>query len=450
MPRNPRPQSPAAIGAAGDGVVSQADYLSRDEVLARLGIKQQTLYAYVSRGFIRSVARPDGRSSYYLREDVERLRARRLGRAGQGAAAATAIRWGDPIMETAITRIGPEGPWYRGHAATALARSGLPFENVAELLWTGTLPAAPLAWPTHPGGPDLTGPDLTGIAAALRRLRRDAHVVQLMAASVLALGVAAGLRRQRFLAGQTPLALAREMVRALAGTLGFLGPAPGWKPPAPGEGIAAAVAGLLIPRAASPAGPGAVAAINTALIMAADHELNPATFAARVAASGSCDLHSSVGAALNTHYGTLVGRACDRVEKLFDPRADAETLFARARQMLGKAETLPGFDHPLYPAGDPRARHLIAAALAAGGAVPSVRAMHAVALRLEGECRARPKIEFGLVLLCRALDLPPRSASGLYALGQVAGWVAHVLEQRSAGFVIRPRARFGPPPLTPP
>ncbi|MEO7403918.1 MAG: citrate synthase, partial [Burkholderiales bacterium] len=91
-----------------------SDYLTREEALAILGVKAQTLYAYVSRGHIRSVTQPDGRSSFYVRDDVEKMRAKSAARAGHGAVAASAMRWGEPVIVTSITDIAPNGPHYRG------------------------------------------------------------------------------------------------------------------------------------------------------------------------------------------------------------------------------------------------------------------------------------------------------------------------------------------------
>jgi citrate synthase len=344
------------------------------------------------------------------------------------------MRMGEPVIATAITEITEEGPRYRSRAAVELARARVPFENVVEFLWGGELAAEAVTWKTQYPSP-------RGFAALLgsaEQLHPNAHLVQIMSTAVLALGIAAGVRRERILAGQTPLALARDLMRAQAGTLGFLGRRRRYVPLTTGEPIASGVARLLdIASDAQQLG-----AINAALVMTADHELNPATFAARVAASGSSDLHSCVGAALSTHYGTLVGRACDRVEALFESPAAPDEVLARARRMLAAARSLPGFGHPLYPRGDPRARGLIECAVAVGGSRPVVRNMLMLISRLEEDYGVRPSTEFGLVLLCRALGLPDRSASGLYALGRTAGWVAHILEQRLAGFVIRPRAKY--------
>src|SRR5262245_25646172 len=126
--------------------------LSAREAAARLGVKLPTLYAYVSRGLLRSLPGRAGRARRYLRADVEALRAR----GPPLRAAAGAPRWGEPIPESAITAMPPEGPAYRGRLAADLARSGVPFEAAAELLWSGMLPEAAPRW-SAPPLPELDG-----------------------------------------------------------------------------------------------------------------------------------------------------------------------------------------------------------------------------------------------------------------------------------------------------
>src|SRR4051794_1895704 len=112
-----------------------------------LGIQVRSLYAYVSRGQVRSVPGEAGRPRLYALADPERLRVRRDARAGHGAVAAGALRWGEPVLDSAVTAITPRGPAYRGHLATDLAAAGVAFENAAELLWSGYLPPGSVTWP---------------------------------------------------------------------------------------------------------------------------------------------------------------------------------------------------------------------------------------------------------------------------------------------------------------
>src|SRR5687768_16546540 len=116
--------------------------LSAAEAARLLGVKLPTLYAYVSRGLLRSLPGRSGRARRYLRGDVEALRER----GPSVRAAAGALRGGEPILESSITEMTPEGPAYRGRLAAELARRGVAFEAAAELLWTGVLPEGPPAW----------------------------------------------------------------------------------------------------------------------------------------------------------------------------------------------------------------------------------------------------------------------------------------------------------------
>src|SRR5215471_9464605 len=142
-----------------------------------LGVKVPTVYSYVSRGWVRAFPSGRHREKRYPREDLERLRHRADARLGHEAVAAGALRWGEPVLSSALTEIRPDGPRYRGHSAVELARTAR-FEAVAELLWTGDLPARSPAWPharvlrlrvaRHPSSP--VDALLAGLAA-LRQAR---------------------------------------------------------------------------------------------------------------------------------------------------------------------------------------------------------------------------------------------------------------------------------------
>jgi len=416
------------------------DYLNREQALEILGIKAATLYSYVSRGFIRAVPQPGGRASFYLRDDVEKAKARAEARAGHGPVAASAMRWGEPVIQTGITEITPQGPRYRSRLATDLARQGMAFEGVAEYLWSGQFhddlpPAQAVAWPA-PALPPL----LPGWLAQAASLHKHAHILQLMSAVTIGLGISEGTRSERIASGGTVVQSARRLIRALAGTFGFIGPQAAFHIFGEGETIAGGLLAAL--RHADE--PETRAALNLALVLCADHELNPTTFAARVAASTSADLHCCIGAALGAHFGSLVGSMPDKIEEMFVTPLDEKAILASIKRLTEGARNPPGFNHPAYPKGDPRALLMIetAGAVARKGSREEVRRMRAVLDEAHAQYGVVPSIELGLVVLERALELPNGSASGLFALGRSAGWVAHVLEQRLAGFMIRPTAKF--------
>jgi len=139
--------SPGTLQVTENGTASAGDdYVSSRDALRILDVKPQTLYSYVSRGLIRRRVKPGHRTSYYNREDINRLKSRSVARSGHGPAAASAMYWGEPVLETAITEITPDGPRYRERLAMDLARDNRSFESVAEYLWTGTWPSSDNTW----------------------------------------------------------------------------------------------------------------------------------------------------------------------------------------------------------------------------------------------------------------------------------------------------------------
>jgi citrate synthase len=130
-------------------------FLSASEAAERLGVKRATLYAYVARGHLRGLGATRAGGHVYSEDDVERLRTRAAARKGHAGAASGALRFGEPVLSSSITRIDPRGPAYRGVLATQLVDEGRPFEAALELL-IGTS-ARPVGAPPR------------ALAAALRR-----------------------------------------------------------------------------------------------------------------------------------------------------------------------------------------------------------------------------------------------------------------------------------------
>jgi citrate synthase len=134
------------------GFDNQPAWLTAAQACRLLDVKRQTLYAYVSRSLVRRMRTADG--TRYARDDLLRLRARHEARSGHGPVAAGALRWGEPVLASAITAIAADGPRYRGRPAVQLAADGASFEAVAELLWSD----APLV----SGSQEFTRPNSSG------------------------------------------------------------------------------------------------------------------------------------------------------------------------------------------------------------------------------------------------------------------------------------------------
>ena len=404
-----------------------ADYLSGREAAALLGVKRETLYAYASRGLVRSEPGSAGRGRRYSREDLERLRVRRDARSGHGPVAAGALRWGEPVLESALTAIEPAGPRYRGRPSAELAASAS-LEAVAELLWSGVLPPSPPRWPAV--GVGLRVASLTALLPA------DSPPLVTLALAVAALGAA---DPDRFNQAPGPeLARARALILRMAALAG--------------AGIDAAqvrlaqaedeVAGALLISLGAPATPRARQLMRSALVLCADHELNASAFAARVTASAGADLYACVSAGLATLSGPRHGGVVDRVEALLNEVARPEHARAVVHERSRRGEEIPGFGHPLYPAGDPRGALLLAAAAEHAPRSPRLRLLQAVVAAMREAGREPPTLDIGLAATGVALGLPPRSSVAMFAVGRAAGWLAHAFEQRAAGFLLRPRARY--------
>jgi citrate synthase len=226
----------------------------------------------------------------------------------------------------------------------------------------------------------------------------------------------------------------------MAGVFGFLGPEREYRELGAREPV---VEGLLRVMGV-PAKAATVAALNAAFVLVADHELSPSTFTARIAASVGASLHSCVGAAFDVYRGSVIGLLCDDLDRVFGPGAGLDAVLARIETTLVSAQTLKGFNHPLYPHGDPRTVMLIELARQAGSEREVTRTLLDAVKHIEAKFQATPGLELGLVALAGACGLPSQAAGGLFALARTAGWVAHAIEQGFDEFMIRPRAKFEP------
>ncbi len=412
--------------------MSQAkDFLSSSEAAQWLNVRRQTLYAYVSRGLVRSVQSPSSRERLYAREDLERLHQRAMVRDGQAAVAASALNLGHPIVVTSITEITPRGPSYRGRLAVDLAAQDAGFEQVAELLWSGMWHDQALVWPSAEHKPGLN----TVLQPLTPTMARE-QMAEVFALAVMQMGMGRGTVQSRLVQGR-PLDAARELILALTGCLGFLAKGGAYLPPQPSSSVVSAVLRAL----GKPGDHHDQRLLNAMLVLLADHELSPGTFAARIAASSGSALHACLAAALAANSGIEVTRRYDRVEQfLSDANPHAQTLSDISRRVDG-GQSVPGFEHPLYPSGDPRAAWLLEQ-LQQRRLPPAAEKSLAFIEKIAARHALHPRHELAVLVSCQAMRFPPGTAGGLFMLARLAGWVAHVLEQRLSPTLIRPRAKF--------
>lgn len=380
------------------------EWISAEAARTRLGVRPQTLYAYVSRGRLRVRADPeDPRRSLYRAADVAALNERKARGRKASEVAAGAIAWGEPVLDSAITTVAGGRLYYRGRDAVVLSATET-LESVARLLRGG-----------H--------------GAALKRSNRPPppEAPSMRARAFAALAARAGVDPPA--RGRPPLELAVEaatlldvLADAVAGEIG---------------------SGAIHDRLASAwgchaSGP-AADLIRRALVLVADHELNASTFAARVAASTGASLAASALAGLAALSGPRHGGAPAAVRGLL---AEAQGIGPAAAIAARQAEdrVIPGFGHLLYPDGDPRAEALL------DRMSPSPE-LQALRMAVEAQTGLAANVDFALVALADTLRLPPDAPFALFAVARCAGWIAHAMEQGQTGQLIRPRARYvGPEP----
>ncbi|MET0274691.1 MAG: citrate synthase/methylcitrate synthase [Phenylobacterium sp.] len=205
-------------------------------------------------------------------------------------------------------------------------------------------------------------------------------------------------------------------------------------------------------------GPAEVAALDTYLVTVSDHGLNASTFAARVIASTRAGLTSAVLGGISALKGPLHGGAPGPVIDMLDDIGDPANARAWIEAALARGDRLMGFGHRVYRVRDPRAdalkgavRRLIEGSNALPGRLEFAEAVEAAALAILREKKPnRPldtNVEFYTALLLEALGLPPSTFTCVFAMGRVAGWIAHAREQLAGGRLIRPQSHYvGPMP----
>jgi citrate synthase len=392
-------------------------YYSAAEAAEVLNVSRATLYAYVSRGLIRSEETGNNRRARrYNAEDVDRLLARKAQRQDPTITARQALYWGAPILESSLTLIADGQLYYRGHSVVDLAQSRS-LEEVAALLWTDDLSV------------DLFGEDfavserLQGVLVRVADLR----AVERMQGMLI---VATGEDPSAF--DLRPPAVLRTGVRILRLlACGAVSHALGK------DALAPTLQQRWVPNQ-----PEAIRLLNAAMVLCADHELNVSAFTVRCVASAGSTPYAAVIAGLSALQGVRHGGYTERVEALLREVEYPERAPRILADRLRRGETIPGFGHRLYPQGDPRARIFLDLIEAAHSHHPGVALANAVINAAVDLMDQHPTVDFGLATLARVLDLPPGAALALFALGRATGWIGHAIEQYAADELIRPRARY--------
>jgi citrate synthase len=390
-------------------LINNQSMLTAREAADRLGVKLDTLYAYVSRGRLRSMVVPGTRERRYRTEDVEALLDRRSGPGSSRSPDPEALM---PVIGSSICLIENGRFYYRGRDAVRFSESAT-LEETARLLW---LDEAGSEFPDAGPGRAAGAAPASGLVERCQfRLTACADEDLPLLDFTRARVIRTGQRILRELAGcAAPTRPSSEPIhRRLAAA---------WRLGEDGADL-----------------------LRRCLVLVADHELNPSTFVARCVASTGAGPYAVVVAALSALSGRLHGGETERAEGLLRELSEGNDPMAVMAGRLARGERLPGFGQPLYPEGDPRAAAILAVlARTAPAAYPAIETAVTAGFRLIGR---HPNVDFALAATATTLRLPRGAALGLFIVGRTVGWIAHAIEQYESGILIRPRARYlGPPP----
>jgi len=391
-----------------------------------MGVKVETLYAYVSRGLVESQPSGDGKSRIFDARAIDALA--RRGRPRQSSRSTSL----NMLIETRITALSPLGVRYRGLASSELARSHT-FEQVAELLWLDRLGEGHRPW---------AGEHLPTAAEAQPVLLGNAIrviVANAMANAPASIGTsaeevaAAGRHLIATVVDSLPVAGDGRTPRLTLPTSGLAG----------GPALRSTIAGRLwtrlTPRRPPP---GMLAVVNAAMVLLADHELAASTLGVRVAASTRANPYAVVCTGLGVLSGSLHGGATRLARNLLDDALDvgAARAVSNATRDGGR---IPGYGHAVYTVADPRAvvlLDLLGHAVGGGRVMAVVNDLNAeVARRIDRD----PNVDLAIAAMTRAGGMAPDAGEAVMAIARMAGWLAHALEEYGeTPLRFRPRASY--------
>lgn len=390
------------------------DRLSTEEAAARLGVKKETIYAYVSRGILSRDKAVDGKASTFDADEVDRLRRERVG--GHPG------RLEAPVT-TAIADIRDGIVEYRGTSITTLANARTSYEQAASLLWD------------VPFDEPWTAPQniTRAVASAASILPPEATLIdQLLASTVMAAA------HDPFRNDRRPESAATSMRHLVAATIEAL---PSLKPTA--SKANASIADRLWPRLTTAARTNAWILDQTLMVMA-DHGMASSTLAARIAASTRAGPHAAVIAALGALNGPLHGAASLAVHNLLldAEQSGPEAAIANALRTNGK---VPGIGHFVHRTEDPRFA-IMMRSIDQSTLSPRRVAVVSDMIDLTSERISAPhNIDFSLGSLTYVTGMEADAGELIFAIARIAGWVAHTLEEyEQAPLRFRPVGQYNP------
>ncbi|HEX3811478.1 MAG TPA: citrate synthase [Mycobacteriales bacterium] len=375
--------------------------ISSAEAARRLGVKVETVYAYVSRGLLTSRRVHGGRGSTFSITEVEAL-------AGSGMR----HRGGDsepfrfPSISTGIALVTADGLYFRGVDAVTLSAERS-FEEVAAWIWTGELRAEPFVAPAV---------TTEAVRNAVRALPGN---VDPTARLRVAVAVASALDHLRF--DLTPESVRHMGRTVIACMVDGLTDGPADNPAGVADRLWAALS-------SEPDRPELRACLQAALVLLADRGLAASTVAARAAASARAHPYAVVSAGLGALDGPLHGGASAAARQLLDQVLATGDVDRTLADYLRLDRPVPGLG--LYNARtDPRATALLARLGEIPAAAEVVTAVRSIAEALRPRGAYQPNVDLALAALSIAGGLRPGSGEAIFAVARSVGWIGHALEE---------------------
>lgn len=400
--------------------------LTTKEAAELLGVKPETVYAYVSRGQLSSRRVAGGRGSTFEAAEVEAL-ARRNRRDSGG----TPASGGELAVRTRITLIESDRYYFRGVDATELATRHS-YEEVAEWLWTGTL---------RPGI-TFTAPESSVATArrAVEALPEHTGPTDRLRVAAIAAAVADPLRFD--LSEDAVLGTARSLIPTLVAAL----PARrGHRDEGP---LAHRLWARLTGRDADEA---SLRVLDTALALLVDHDLAASTLAVRVAASARAHAYAAVSAGLGVLEGPLHGAASGVAHRLLMDVLDEGDAAPVIADELRAGRRVPGLGHRLYPGEDPRARVLFGLLEDIPRAAPALAAARDIVATTARHTPLHANVDLALAVFTASSGMQATAGETIFAVARTAGWIAHALEEYGERPLrMRPSGHYvGPKPPQP-
>ncbi|GAA5026117.1 citrate synthase [Streptomyces siamensis] len=407
-----RDQEAAASGREGRR-------LSTKETAELLGVKPETVYAYVSRGQLSSRREPAGRGSTFDAKEVEALA--RRNRRDAGASSST----GDELsVRTRITLIDKDRYYFRGVDATELA-AAYSYEEITEWLWTGRL---------RPGV-TFTAPEASVAVArrAVDALPEHSGPTDRLRVAAIAAAAADPLRFD--LSEDAVLGTGRTLIPTLVAAL------PPLRHDHRDDGpLAHRLWGRLTGRTPDEA---SLRVLDTALGLLVDHDLAASTLAVRVAASARAHAYAAVSAGLGALEGPLHGAASRLAHRMLLDVLDRGTAAPVVADELRAGRRVPGLGHRLYPGEDPRARALFALLEDVPAAGPALAAAQDVVTTTARHAPLHANVDLALAVLTVSSGMSASAGETVFAVARTAGWIAHTLEEYAERPLrMRPSGRY--------